>query len=182
MVVIAQAVHFVVGNELDAIEVGGVPPATLQLDFQLALVDARFDHARLARSQRPLGLSDAERSLKGGVVKIARPAELRIVLVAHGRVPASEEILVGVEHGRTVEFQRRRRLVGGVGPLGADIGDFGEGVEVLAVRLAAVDGVQLRQELGLVPQFLLEVVATQQLERSFGRLGALLGDEAERFR
>ena len=97
VVVISQAVDFVVRDELDAIEVGGVPAAAFELDLNLALVDAGLDDAGASRLERPFRLSNAQRSFQGGVIQVARAAKLRIVLVAYRRIAAGEEVLVGVQ-------------------------------------------------------------------------------------
>ena len=69
----------------------------------------------------------------------------------------------------------------GVGALGADVGDLGERVEIFAIRFAAVDCIELGKQLGFVAELLLKVIPAEKLQRPLGRLGALLGDEPERF-
>ena len=99
-------------------------------------------------------------------------------LLARG-VGVVEQIFVGVEHRRAVELEGLFRLHRRVGPLGADVGELGEGVEVLAVGFAAIDFAELGEQRRLVALLFLQVVAAEKLHRARRGLGALPGDQAE---
>ena len=180
VVVVAQAVNFVVGDELDVVEILLVPALALEDNLDVAGTVGSLDEARPAGPQRTLRLHDAQRALEGRVVQVAREAELRVVDVRLRGVVLVEQVLVGVDHGRAVELERFILAHRGVGPFGADVREFRQCVDVLAVGLAAVDFVELGQQGGFADLLFFEVVAAQQLDRARRGLGPLAGDQAER--
>ena len=145
LIVVLEPLHLVVGDELEMVEVVGLPDAAAEHAGDVPRAGRRVDGLGRARPQFAAIAAQSQGRFQGAVIKVARAAELRVVAVARRRQPVVEQERVGVQHGRAVEIQGLG-LVLLLDLAGREVGQFRHGIDLIGRRLLLGDALQVLQQ------------------------------------
>ena len=109
VIVIPQALHLVVADELKPVEVVVVPTLAVQHDVVRAEVIGRLDRARRARPNFAVLANKPQHAFERFVVEVRSAAELRIVVVDRQFSLIVEQVAVSVSQGRGVDTRAPAR-------------------------------------------------------------------------
>ena len=177
---VSQPVNFVVADELAAVDVFLVPAGAVHHDVERTRVIGRLHGPRHAGPQLALVLHQPQHALQRLVVQIRRPAELRIVRVRGKYFVLLEQISIRMNQA-PCRRTPSARLVQFLGLGGRDVRDLRHRVLVLAVRLAALNVFQPRQQRGAIAvEVAVQIVTPQKLHRPRRRFWSAGRQQVER--
>ena len=180
-VVIVQALDFVVGDELEVIEILLAPVSAADHAGHVPVSPRGADGVGVSGDEGLLLAQQSQGLFQRAVVQVARAAEMGIEGIALGAVALAEQIVVGVEHRGPEEIQGQL-LVARLDPFALQVAQLRDRVDVVRAGLALDHGLDLlEQRPGIAVEALRKIVDAEELPGPLAGLEAAAGGQLEAF-